>query len=98
MSQLLNTTGEPVARIYIYIVVVGSKVPTFLKTIDGTKAVLENHIANNVIFVGLNIGAVRTDNGGDFESCFHRKLDMLGISRHLYHQTSNSKMASLRGR
>ena len=72
--------------------------PTFLKTIDGTKAVLENHIANNVIFAGLNIGAVRTDNGGDFESFFHRKLDVLGVSRHLCQQTSNSKMASLRGR
>ena len=32
-----------------------SQVPTFLKPIDGTTAMLENHIANNVTSVGLKI-------------------------------------------
>ena len=74
------------------------KGPTFLRTIDGTKAVRETHIANNVIFAGIDVGAIRSDNGKDVESSFHRKLDVLAISRQLYHQTFNSKMASLRGR
>ena len=37
MSQSLRTT------------IAGPKVPTFLKAIDGTAAVLKNQIANNVI-------------------------------------------------
>ena len=44
MSQSLRTTT-----------ITGPNVTTFLKPVDGTTAVLDNHISNNVISAGLKI-------------------------------------------
>ena len=69
-----------------------------LKTVDSVTAVMENHIADNIILARFMTGGIRTNNGGEFESAFYRNPGVLGIRHQLYHQKFERKMASLRGR
>ena len=46
-------------------ILAGSKVSTLLKITDGTPAVLENQIANNVTIAGQKIGNICTNNSGE---------------------------------
>ena len=55
------------------------KIVRFLKKSDAAAA-LRNIIAEYITPPGLKLGAIRTDEGGEFEGEFQQVLDSLGIT------------------